>query len=236
MKMKSIIRIWLFLLIVNTTYASDSTRLAIDTTHVSVRQYDSTKVADHKDDADFDYGLSPEAELSIWQRFKIWIAGLLSKLFTLGTQTPIGKILIYLIGGAIIAYAIWKLATIGPNKLTYGDRQKDLNYKLHHEDIHGMDFDQLIDDAIKENNYRLAIRLTYLYALKHLADKQLIDWQPGKTNYDYVMELDQAQLKPGFNALSYYFDYAWYGDFSVDQVLFKKVNSTFNEWRKAINT
>ena len=53
----------------------------------------------------------------------------------------------------------------------------------------------------------------FLYSLKLLSDKHHLDWRPGKTNHDYLDELGDGELKTGFNELSFYFDYAWYGDF-----------------------
>jgi len=235
MMRKSIINFLLLsTLLSSTVFAQDSTKIVYDSTKIEVRHFDQSSIDEHKADSDFDYGLRPEAELTLWQRFKIWLKKLLSDIFYFGTTTPIGKIILYILLAAAIIYAVYKLSTIGSRKLFYGENGKGLDYDLYHEDIHEMDFDKLIKEAIQQKNYRLAIRLIYLNALKYLSDQHLIDWQPGKTNFDYVNELEQEKLKPGFNELSYYFDYAWYGDFAVTKNLFEKVNNTFDSWKKEL--
>jgi hypothetical protein len=43
-----------------------------------------------------------------------------------------------------------------------------------------------------------------------------------------VNELRVPELKEPFSQLSYYFDYAWYGNFDVNRDLFERVNNIFN--------
>lgn len=228
--MKNIIKYCLFLL-PTICWSADSTNFAIDTTQVEERHFNETEIEAHKADSDFDYGLRAQEELSLWDRFKIWLGKILQKLFYFGTETPIGKIIVYLLVAAVFIYAVYKLSTIRSSSLFYGKKGEGLDYDLYHENIHQMDFEKLIDEAVSNKNYRLAIRLIYLFALKKLADQQSIDWQPGKTNFDYVRELSEPQLKEGFHNLSYYFDYSWYGDFEVNQPLYTKVEDIFNRWK-----
>lgn len=233
--MRSIISICFILFTFLPAQANDSTKLVYDSTAVDVRSFDENAINEHKSDDTFDYGVRPSAELSLWKRFKIWLSKILQSIFYFGTEKAIGKILIYILLAAGLIYAAYKLSTIHSSKGIYGQRNAGLAYDLHQEDIHEMDFEKLINEAVAEKNYRLAIRLVYLYALKQLSDKELIDWQPGKTNHDYANELQASQLKPEFNELSYYFDYAWYGDFAVDRPLYEKVSSIFTQWKSKIN-
>ncbi|MEI7487385.1 MAG: hypothetical protein WCJ72_08235 [Chryseobacterium sp.] len=53
--------------------------------------------------------------------------------------------------------------------------------------------------------------------LKKLSDKKSINWNPEKTNKDYVTELKVPNLKNEFSNLSYIFEYVWYGEFSIDE-------------------
>jgi hypothetical protein len=70
--------------------------------------------------------------------------------------------------------------------------------------------------------------------LKMLTDANHVRWEPGKTNHDYLYELKRSDLKSGFRQLSYYFEYAWYGNFSITPELYKKVSGLFNDWKKAL--
>jgi hypothetical protein len=50
------------------------------------------------------------------------------------------------------------------------------------ENIHEIDYDQDIKEAIAAGNYSLAVRLLYLQTLKTLSDNALIKWNINKTN------------------------------------------------------
>jgi len=47
----------------------------------------------------------------------------------------------------------------------------------------------------------------------------LIQWMPGKTNDEYMAELQQHPTQPRLQELRYYFDYAWYGHFEINDRL-----------------
>ena len=67
-----------------------------------------------------------------------------------------------------------------------------------------------------------------------LSDKHYVVWEQGKTNHDYVAELKAGELKYGFNELSFYFEYAWYGNFAINQEMFKKVETIFSDWKAKV--
>lgn len=90
--------------------------------------------------------------------------------------------------------------------------------------------DQLIQEAIQKQNYRLAIRYYYLKLLKYLIDNQLIEWHPDKTNRDYVMALKGSELQPLFNRLTYIYEYVWYGKFKPDFQDFETMQHSFQKF------
>lgn len=212
--------------------SSNSTRVKYDTSEVKVRHFDQQAVDEYKANKEFDYGTQPKADLTLWQRFKIWLSEVLRGIFYFGTETPIGKVIVYIIIGAVLVYTIMKILKIDTSGMFLpGPKQSSLlDHGLHHENIHEMDFEALITEAIQNKDYKSAIRLNYLWALKKLSDRDLVHWVPGKTNHEYVSELTGTAAREGFNDLSYYFDYAWYGDFSVDENLYKKVSTIFSNW------
>lgn len=98
------------------------------------------------------------------------------------------------------------------------------------ENIHEINFPQIIAKYEQEKDYRSAIRYQFLYMLKKLTDKKLIDWNPEKTNKEYLMEIKKSDLQKQFKDAAFIFDYVWYGEFSVDQnayEIYKKENFNF---------
>ncbi len=211
------------------------TPVKYDSSAVEWRQFDKQKIAEHKADPSFNYGNRPVPGLSIWERFIMWINRVLGRLFYMGTTTPIGKIITYTLIAAVIVYALLKLLKVDVRRTFYSNADaSSLPYEVHDENIHEMDFESLIKEAVEAKEFKNAIRLIYLFALKNLADKHLVEWQPGKTNHDYLFELKREEVKEGFGSLSFYFEYAWYGDFPISEELFADVDRLFNRWRKGL--
>jgi len=208
----------------------------IDMNPVDVRHISDESLQEFRDDDEFDYAVANIPGKNILEMIRDWFADLFRKLFA----TDIGNvnvvnIIIYTICILAAAYAIYKLIEMKSRKIIASQKEGDLPYGIDEENIHEMDFDRLIREATDHRQYRRAIRLTYLYALKKLADARKITWEPGKTNQEYLMELNDKSLKDGFSTLSYYFDYAWYGEFDVNEKHLTRVTDTFNDWKNHIN-
>lgn len=111
------------------------------------------------------------------------------------------------------------------------------NNQLEVEEEHITD-DQYLEKqlqlAIKEKNYRLAVRYLYLQTLNRLAEKQWLILSPDKTNYQYVRELTKPQLKNAFARVTLHYDYAWYGDFEIGEDIFEPVKKEFEQFQQNI--
>jgi hypothetical protein len=217
---------------VDTSFVSSNTKH--DTTQANTRHFNRQTINELQADPDLKYESGPAA-ISLWQRFKIWLNNLLNKLFRVAATTDWGNILIAVLSIGIIVYVILRLLKVDALKMFYKETEKSpMRMAVIEENIHAMDFEKLLQEAIDKKEYRLAIRLQFLQALKILSDRHLIQWEPGKTNHDYINELSQQTLKSGFNELNFYFEYSWYGHFNVKQDLFNKVNNIFHAWRARI--
>ena len=103
------------------------------------------------------------------------------------------------------------------------------------EDIESVNLDKLIEKAILEGNYRLAVRWCFLKALQTLNQTKQITWQPAKTNIDYEHELQNLTLKQNFNKLSYVFEYVWYGEMQTGEKLFKDYRSEIEKFNSGLH-
>ncbi|MFD2034885.1 DUF4129 domain-containing protein [Belliella marina] len=95
------------------------------------------------------------------------------------------------------------------------------------EIIQNQNIQQLINEAIARNDFRLAIRYYYLLTLKKLIERELIDWKIQKTNHDYFDELATGDLKNQFVEITKIYDYIWYGDFHMNQTAFNRAEGAF---------
>ncbi|MEJ8844047.1 DUF4129 domain-containing protein [Lacibacter sp. H375] len=94
--------------------------------------------------------------------------------------------------------------------------------------------DQQLQQAIKDGNYRLGIRYLYLQSLNKLSERGWLQLSPDKTNYQYVRELAKPQLKNTFSRITLHYEYAWYGDFPIEQNVFEPIKKEFEQFHQTI--
>jgi hypothetical protein len=95
-------------------------------------------------------------------------------------------------------------------------------------------FDNLIADAIKASNYRLAVRYQYLKSLHTLAQKNIVSLAVDKTNYQYVTEINNESIKKSFASILLNYEYVWYGQFNIEATLYQKLNQQFIQFNQTI--
>lgn len=98
------------------------------------------------------------------------------------------------------------------------------------ETIPESELDRLLREALERNDYRLAIRIHYLMAIKELSQQSLIHWRKEKTNFDYVRELSSTPLYNGFMEITLLFERVWYGDRIINEQRFNDINLTFRNF------
>lgn len=137
------------------------------------------------------------------------------------------------LGVALVLYIVIKAVGV-QNIFSKKSKETILPYDVLTENIHEIDYDKELQRLVSEGKYRLAVRLLYLRALKKLNDAEIIEWQPDKTNYNYLMEISKPEIKSDFSRLTLQFDYIWYGDFPIDEQKFDPINQSFNQFNKQI--
>ena len=150
---------------------------------------------------------------SSWTRFWRELLRRVMKLFSGPTYESKGRYVVYALFAAAFVYVVLRLLRLDVTGL-FGRRNRavPLPYEILSEDIHRIDFTGELARAEEAGNYRLAVRLGYLLTLRHLTERNLIRWQPDKTNHDYLRELAGSPWGPGFQDLTRQFEYVWYGE------------------------
>jgi hypothetical protein len=202
-----------------------------DSTAVNERDFSEAELQSLKEEIKYDFREPPTFGETLWDQIADWIDDFFASLWDKSVGTNWGKLLTYLMTITLVAVGIFVMLRLNAYKIFYSGRNVPLKYSEVDENIHQIDFEREIQAAIRDHNYRRGVRLLYLYALKQLSDGQYIVWEQGKTNHEYLNELQSHELKDGLSKLGYYFDYAWYGNFDVSRDLFEKVNGIFNQWR-----
>ena len=96
------------------------------------------------------------------------------------------------------------------------------------EDIAILDTRRLLEQAKRDKNYKLAVRLYYLELLKQLHARGAIAWKKDKTNREYLTELMSADFFfDEIRRLTNSYEAIWYGDHILGQNSFDTLSGRF---------
>lgn len=93
-----------------------------------------------------------------------------------------------------------------------------------------------VEKALELENYRLAVRIYFLIIIKSLSVRELINWQKRKTNYIYLKEIGDNQLKTQFATTIKLFEIVWYGRVQISEDEYKGIEPVFKDLIRAIES
>ena len=159
-----------------------------------------------------------------------FISGLVAAIFAF-FSTSFGKTLVWVILFVIIGYALAKIviserAGFFRRTKAVADEQVNIN-EVPAEDLMDVNWNEYLRKATEEGNMRLAIRYSYMLMLQLMQKRQIINYRPEKTNYDYYYELSNSTYKSPFRQLTRQYEYAWYGNYPVSQTAYQEYLQAF---------
>jgi hypothetical protein len=216
--------------------AKDSSKtlitIPLDTAKIVVRKLNAEEQKKLLENPDYKYDRVGPAAKTPWERFKEWFWRTIDELFDSDSGKIGWTIFQWALIIAVIVILVFLLLKNDIRALFYGKSATvQIDFKEFEEDIHKINFDEYIEDAIAKKDFRKAVRLHFLKLLKELTDNNLIKWQIDKTNSDYSIELASSKYNSKFNELSLMYEYIWYGDFQLDETNFIGTISKFKEFK-----
>ncbi len=187
-------------------------------------------------DDDFSYERpGAPATFEPWEKFKRWLGNLLRGIFG---AAPSGQTLLrifYILASLIIIWAVVKLVMADMNLGFQKSRKVNSpDYRVNEENIHTIDFERELVAAREQSQWRLLIRLQYLYLLRQLSQNGLISIREGKTNHDYMYEIQDTELRGHLSSFSRIFEYTWYGHFEVSEEVLGEADRQFNHLQSSL--
>lgn len=222
----------------------DSLSVSYDDSKITVQEIQKEHLEKYKNDTDFNY-VEVQQEESILNRFVRWLKNIIVKIFEyifgVGNATGILKFIFNVLPYLLLAFLIFLLIKFflnvdSKNVISVSQNSATVNFTEEEHILKNKDIRALIDDAIKNQNYRLAIRYYYLLSLKYLTQSNIIAWQQQKTNEDYISEIKTETLKSDFKNITRIYDYVWYGEFTIDKLKFEILKTPFIDLNKTIET
>lgn len=231
---------FLLILLVNFfTFSSNAheTGIKIDSVPQNIRTINKDYKEKYLNDSAYDYSYEP----SLLTRIKQWMISKIIEFFNTSDVDAMKifrtiKLIFYVL---ILLGVIYILIKIFLNKEVRWifKRKPDsgkTDYNNDIEQISAVDFKEMIEKAVSDENYRLAIRYYYLLLLKSLDKDSLIRYDVEKTNYDYQEELSGSPFSEDFKRASYYYSYIWYGEFLIGEEEYKATSSVFTKILKQL--
>ncbi|MDT7829996.1 DUF4129 domain-containing protein [Pricia sp. S334] len=220
----------------------DSTIVIYDTSPIEIRQIDEEALQKYRGDGAFDYEVT-ETGPTWWDDFTSWIGNgilrILEAIFGVEKATGVFagllELLPYLLIGILIFLLIRFFLKVNARALIQAQKEKksvtvsEDEHLIKNEDLH-----QLVQKAVADKNYRLAIRYYYLLVLKVMGEKKLIVWELQKTNDDYIREIRKTEFQQRFRKITRLYDYIWYGDFPIDEPQYYRAEKDFSSLRNKL--
>ncbi len=176
-----------------------------------------------------------KTEMSLWDRFVLWLRNLLGEWITSDFMSLFLKI------SASVAFVLILILLI--NQIMKGELKNAIKSKGNRtvlnlnptlENIDDIKYEELIQQALQKRNYALAVRYLYQKCLVILKEQELIEWKSDKTNYDYLFELGNHPSASHFDRLTYFYEYVDYGDFKINEQQFNTIHNVYQQFKNQI--
>jgi|AntDeeMinimDraft_4_1070355.scaffolds.fasta_scaffold03923_3 hypothetical protein len=192
-------------------------------------ELDRGLLKERRAEGDFDYARHKAPE-NWWDRFTTWVSTTWNNFWRGIFGTPSGEgignvfeIIKYAIIALVVGLIIFLFIKLNPGNTVLKEGETGKVFLSEDEQIiKEKDIPDLVENALAENNYRLAMRYSYLLILKELDKYHLIEYEAQKTNTDYLAELKPGSIADHFKTITHLYDFTWYGGFSLKRKRFEK--------------
>lgn len=144
------------------------------------------------------------------------------------------RFVMYFILAFILLFAVYRIV-INNNLFFNPARKKAELQEEVKEEVDKNQLDALIAAAVKENDYRKAVRFYFLKTLFDLDARGLIRYHPEGTNHEYLMQMGIHAKAGEFSYLTQVYEYVWYGGFTLQPAQFEGVEQRFRQFLKSKN-
>lgn len=194
---------------------------AHDSTRTQVRHFDKQQIREFKHSRQFNYDEAPIYGDNILQ---LALRKILEQLTDFMGNKTNRDILLYSILGILVVFVVLQLLKIHPVALFM--RNKPVNQFAYSRAEEGKDLEaieQARQQALTEQNYRMALRHAFILALLNLEIQGFLQFEPQKTIPEYLNELKNSPKKQLLQELAAHFEYVWYGNFPISEQKYQQI-------------
>ncbi|HLP13722.1 MAG TPA: DUF4129 domain-containing protein [Flavobacteriales bacterium] len=148
-----------------------------------------------------------------------------------GSATWLIIILIAVLVGAVV-YMILVSFKDGNKKVAVPESVLE---KIENMTITKSELELALEAALKDKNYREAVRIYFIAVIKEMKDHSWIRWEKKKTNYHYINEISGRPQQPDFVTATRAFEIVWYGNRSMAEGDYNQVEPLFKRLLTSIH-
>lgn len=137
------------------------------------------------------------------------------------------KYILFALVIAALAYLVYRLigSAIFASNTTIKKTQASFEILHNDEQMMQNDLHSLLDEALKQKDYKTAIRILFIQSLQDLQHLEWIEWKKEKTNRDYLNELVGKDAFLPFGSMVLLYQKAWYSESLTTQEDFEAFNN-----------
>lgn len=196
-----------------------------DSTEIKYRSVPDSVIKALKADPDFWY--ADKSKHKKEQKSKDINLGFLERLFRFFAN--IENLLWIILGLIVVAAVLWFLSNNKINIFGRGRRAVIPSDAVVNEQLmQPEDLQLAINNAVTHQNYRLAVRLHYIYLLKKMAESGQIKFKEDATNMQYLTQVYGKPYYKDFFTVTRHYEYVWYGEMPIDADAYKIVAAAFS--------
>lgn len=190
---------------------------------IELRTVPDSIVTKMQGDKSFEYANDP----SFWKKEPPQQNSAFIKLLDVIAKSSLLNWLLYLFLAAIILFVLYQVAVVN-NFFVFSRKKRATQVTNFEEEILSPDkLDELINDAVHQKDFRLAVRYLYLKTLQLLNERGLIRLDSKLTNHDYVRQVQPQEKRSEFVRLTNLYEYAWYGEYQLTEEQFARAKTNF---------
>lgn len=157
-------------------------------------------------------------------RIKSMLSWFFSRIFNNKVSYSFANVLPYLIVVAVLIIIALKFTGLSMSGIMKSSSTKISQVGEFNENqpIQKNNFKQLINTAVADENYRVAIRYSYLLLLQGLDANGYIEWERQKSNYDYLLKVKNSPFYTDFSSVTLVYENAWYGEMPWSNTEYKQ--------------
>lgn len=210
-----------------------STQPIVDSSTVVVRQPDQKLLDSYRSQSEFNYAPAP-VETNFIKQLWTYLVNKIDEWTSFSKAIPlILKILIY---GLLIFFVLIAITQTKLYELVYSDKEiESPKYSISKSDDEIVDYDEVIRQFMARQQFRNAIRVFYLKVINGLLTHGYIQFSKEKTNFDYLHDLTNEDIRQQFSAITSIYNHVWYGDVEINEEQFLKLSPNFQSFYATID-